>query len=283
MSAIQFSPTFGNPDALTLFERLANSTWTCLGDARRLNLGFSEDTISDLNMLEIARSGLSGVKVKRVTKEKERIVGFDWMWLVHRPGMLPRIYVVQAKQLRLERSGSYSYGKLKYPAGHHYQIDALEEFAQWVGAIPLYCFYNNVDESTANLYWNCSQWPPDLSQMGCTVAPLEWVRTVHDGPLPNNFHSIHCDTNAVPWRCLFHTNCTKMGWATESELSMNLPVGLGRALAFLPELMSGEEYFVDIDDLIRHLDLDELIDQYASDNFFPLPERIMSVGYAVGS
>ena len=209
-------------------------TWTCLGDARRLNLGFSEDTISDLNMLEIARSGLSGVKVKRVTKQKERIVGFDWMWLVHRPGMLPRIYVVQAKKLRLEHSGKYSYGKLKYPAGPHYQIDALEEFARWVGATPLYCFYNNVDASTAKLYWNCSQRPHDLSQMGCTVVPLEWVRTVHDGPLPKDFRSIHCDTNAVPWRCLFHTNCTKIGLATASELSTNLSRRIRQSIGIPP-------------------------------------------------
>ena len=42
--------------------------------------------------------------------------------------------------------------------------------------------------------------------------------------------------------------------------------------------MSGDEDSVDIDDLIGQLQLDELINEYAGDNFFPLPERILSVG-----
>ena len=158
--------TFGTPGpigtgaALRLFEHLAASTWGWLADARRLGLGFSEDTVSDLAMLEIARGGWSGVDVRRVSKRSERLVGFDWLWVVSRPGRLPTIYVVQAKKVKLNRSQSYSYGRLRYPAGSRYQMDALEDFADWIGAVPMYCFYNHVDNLTA----------PDALELSRAVA-----------------------------------------------------------------------------------------------------------------
>ena len=138
MITYQTAGPMGNTTALGLFEQLAELTWGWLADARRLGLGFSEDTISDLAMLEIARSGLSGVEVRRVSKQDERLVGFDWLWVVSRPGRLPTIYVVQAKKLKLEHSQAYSYGRLRYLAGSKYQMDALEDFADWLGAVPMY-------------------------------------------------------------------------------------------------------------------------------------------------
>lgn len=94
MSSLGTFTPMGYSSALRMFEHLAASTWGWLADARRLGLGFSEDTISDLAMLEIARNGLSGVGVRRVSKQAERAVGFDWLWVVSRPGRVPTIYVV---------------------------------------------------------------------------------------------------------------------------------------------------------------------------------------------
>ena len=154
---VQSSGISGSAGALNLFESLADTVWDWLGNARQLGLGFSEDTISDLTALEIAHRPSNLVRVKRVSKRRERFVGFDWMWVIRRPAMSPEVYVVQAKKLKLEQSTAYSYGRLKYPAGGKYQIDALEDFAHWIGAKPLYCFYNNVDDSTAKSHWHCRQ------------------------------------------------------------------------------------------------------------------------------
>ena len=147
MSTSQSSGTFGYPDAVRLFEDLASSTWDWLADAKRLGLGFSEDTVSDLNMLQIARSQINEVKVGRVTKGQERFVGFDWMWLISAPGVGRAIYVVQAKKMRLDNALSYGYGSLRYPHNPPFQIDMLQDFADSLGAVPLYCFYNNVADS----------------------------------------------------------------------------------------------------------------------------------------
>ena len=120
-------------ETLELFESLADLVWGWLADARRLGLGFSEDTISDLTALKIARQQSIQVKVKRVSKQRERHGGFDWMWVIRRPGASYEVYVVQAKKLKLDQSDAYSYGTLKYRAGTKYQIDALEGFCTLAG------------------------------------------------------------------------------------------------------------------------------------------------------
>ena len=99
-----------NP-AVKLFESLASSSWDWLGAARQLRLGFSEDTISDLTALEIARQASSQAVVRRVSKYTERFVGFDWLWVIRRSGGRHAIYVVQAKKMRIDQSGTYRYGR----------------------------------------------------------------------------------------------------------------------------------------------------------------------------
>ena len=151
MSRLRPIRAIGSTQALELFESLAESAWDWLGHARSLRLGFSEDTISDLTALEIARRASNEVGVGRVSKFKERFVGFDWMWIINRPSGRHTIYVVQAKKMRIDQSDGYSYGRLKYPSSPPYQIDALRDFARHVGAVPLYCFYNNVEGMTISL------------------------------------------------------------------------------------------------------------------------------------
>ena len=55
MSTFQTHGPSRNTDALSLYESLAELTWGWLRDSRRLGLGFSKDTVSDLAMLEIGR------------------------------------------------------------------------------------------------------------------------------------------------------------------------------------------------------------------------------------
>lgn len=275
-SSVRTSGMYGRAGVLKLFESMADWVWTLLGEARRLRLSLSEDTISDLTMLEIARYPTSLIEVKKVSKQKERFVGFDWMWVIRGSAMNFGVYVVQAKKIRIDQSDGYLYGKLKYQAGTKYQIDALEDFADWIGAKPLYCFFNHVDDNTAQEYWNCRQVPPKVSQMGCTLAPLEAVRPVHDTPkLPKNFASIHRDPRALPWRCLFHPQCQGFGQPEiAKDQHANLFPGIGRFEAFLGSIFGVEHAFVDIDTVIQRLDLDELVNRYATGRFLPIPERI---------
>ncbi len=102
MTTTQTLGPYRNIDALNLYESLAELTWGWLHDARRLGLGFSEDAISDLAMLEIGRTVPNKAGVVRVSKRDERLVGFDWLWVILRSGTTPTFYVVQAKKLKLD-------------------------------------------------------------------------------------------------------------------------------------------------------------------------------------
>ena len=206
----QFKISWGinNSIAVKLFDSLAESTWNWLGDARKYGLGFSEDTVSDLNTLEVARNPPPAIKITRLSRVHERITGFDWMWIVDNPRGQPVIYVVQAKKMRISQTQDRSYGRVKYPSRPPYQIDALRECADRIGAIPLYCFYNNVEGMNIDSFWHCVVEAPSAPQMGCTLVPLEIALRIHNKEIRNNFHSIHQSPQAVPWRCLFHPECT---------------------------------------------------------------------------
>ena len=103
------------------------------------------------------------------------------MWIFHNAG--PMAYVVQAKRMKLDQSGSYSYSSLRYKAGSRFQIEALDDFAKGVGVKPLYCFYNNVDTTIAMSHWHCQTEPsPNILQMGCTHGSLGMVKLIHDDP-----------------------------------------------------------------------------------------------------
>ena len=282
-NTVQLPITSARNPALDLFEHLAASTWDFLDHSRRLCLGFSEDTISDLATMAIARNGSTGVAVKRVTKRQEGIVGFDWMWLVHRPTVPPKCYVVQAKKLHLEPSQKYRYQSLKRrAAAGRYQIDALKDFATWLGATPLYCFYNHVDDQTARRYWHCRQrLPLDVAQMGCTLVPLEHVRLIHENRrFPKNFYTIHQDPNAVPWRCLFHPNCAGFSQPGMSEPRGTASLDGMRTLNRLVELVSVADETLDVDSLISALDLEDIVTRYATDAFTPIPGTIISIRLA---
>ena len=275
MTNTQNTAPLGGSGITQLFESLAESSWDWLGHARRLRMSFSEDTISDLTALEIARHYPSEITVKRVSKRIEGVVGFDWAWVFQRQGRIPAVYVVQAKKLTLDKSNRYIYSNLRYTNQSGYQIDMLQRFADKTGAVPLYCFYNNVDDKTASDYWHCREQPqPDPPQMGCTLVPLSWVRPIHNGPGPRDFYALHDTKNALPWRCILHPKCANPGmYRSEDQLSDDQRTRLNS----FAEMASTGESVIDSDSIIALFDLDELVNRYVEQNILPVPERLISV------
>ena len=272
-----------NP-AVRLFESLASSAWDWLGAARQLRLGFSEDTISDLTALEIARQVSSQAAVRRVSKYDEKFVGFDWLWIIRRSGGGHAIYVVQAKKMRIDQSRTYRYGRVKYPSNPPYQIEALEAFARHIDAVPLYCFYNNVGGLALARYWHCQrERVPNPPQLGCTLVPINVAHSVHNGRIRNNFYSIHSRPEAVPWRCLFHRECTTFDLYSVSERGTEAGGQTqarirGSAVAeYLTESVAEDSDPIDFDDFVSRFDLEEIIDNYKEGSLRPLMERAVSI------
>ena len=281
MSTLRPRGPIGRTRALKLFESLAESAWDWLGHARRLRLGFSEDTISDLTALEVARRASGEVGIGRVSKRKERFVGFDWLWVINRPSGRHAIYVVQAKKMKVDQSKGYSYGRLRYPSNPPYQIDALQDFARYIDAIPLYCFYNNVEGIMANRFWNCRREALNAPQMGCTLVPISVARQIHDGRIANKFRSIHSRPEAVPWRCLFHPECSSFSLDRVSESQVESTAqarGRGAGIAeFLTESVSEDDGPLDFDDFVDRFDLEELVNRYRRGARHAMMERTFSL------
>lgn len=187
------------PDSeVELLESLARSTWERLTLGHELNCAQSEETLTDLILLELARARLPYLLIYKATKIEEGQRGFDWEWWVGEDGVGWTRYSIQAKKLN-PRSGRYS--SLRQKVRGEFQLDVLEDFSNRQHSIPLYIFYNAVSEEDAKRCWNCYQ-PFEARQFGCTVAPLDIVRAAHEARAPKSFVAIHKNKRVIAWRCL---------------------------------------------------------------------------------
>ena len=190
-----------NDYAARVLESLARATWERIRFGEQLGCPQGEETITDVNLLDLKRAGPHAVHVFKVNKAEEARYGIDWEWWVGTDhdayfGGWWR-YAVQAK--KLDRSGRYS--ALRHKVGGRYQFDLLAQYALKNRCIPLYCFYNFLAGDTEG-YWHCCELPHEAHQMGCTVAPLDAVGPVFSKGASKRFEAVHRDARALPWRCL---------------------------------------------------------------------------------
>ncbi|MDH6671229.1 hypothetical protein M2277_001879 [Paenibacillus sp. LBL] len=186
-----------NSKSSILFEKLAYDTWERLKYGEVLNCSQSEETITDINLLEIKRAGLQDILVSKSDKSQEGVTGIDWEWWIGSNSTGWWRYAVQAKKLSKERK----YHKLRHKVGTEYQIDILEKYATANNCIPLYTFYNYTDSNTLHKNWHCNL-AFEKEQLGCTVVPIDVVRQAFQIRSDKSFTSLHKDKRSVPWRCL---------------------------------------------------------------------------------
>ena len=158
-----------------------------------------EETHTDLNLLEIARSRLSTLRVYKATGPVEPLFGFDWEWWIGNNEQGWTRYSVQAKRLDLKTE---KYRSLRHKVGETFQIDLLEKFSRENQSVPLYCFYNALSPTSPEAHWYCPL-PLDKRQLGCTLVPLRIVKTAHEKSKRKSFGALHSTAESIPWRCLF--------------------------------------------------------------------------------
>jgi hypothetical protein len=180
-----------------LLESIASSTWNriYLGNFYKISQG--EETITDFNLLEIAKSSISEVKVIKTPKNEEKNQGTDWEWWIGNNSIGWLRYAIQAKKVDINSR----YAKLGHKVNNRRQIDILESFARENRAIPLYCFYNHIECDDLKNYWHC-QLSYEESQFGCTITPSKNVREILLSRGKRNFSCLHEFINTKPWRCL---------------------------------------------------------------------------------
>lgn len=196
-----------------IFESLALDTWVMLRDSLELDISISEETITDINLLNLKRKNFSEFVIWKCPKDQEANTGVDWEWFIGSNSVGWHRYAIQAKKLCLKGRYRGTYNKLYYKPKNktQEQIELLENYAKVTNSIPIYCFYNYKDISIYSpqdywlrKIWKCCSPDMDIQQLGCTVTPLEVVKEIINGKNKkyNTFEYIHDNDKTIPWRCL---------------------------------------------------------------------------------
>ncbi len=133
---------------------------TTKGIYRGLNI--SEETITDIMLLNLSRRSPYDMIILKLTKSVESQEGADFdLWIMSKCGIIG--LKIQAKRLYREKN-QYIYRYLDHSHGGHRQIDMLIANAKNYGMAPLYMFYNHWDYG-----FPYQRYISHLHRSGCTV------------------------------------------------------------------------------------------------------------------
>ena len=181
-----------------LLEALAEDTWENLREAKRLSVRFGEETITDILLLKLRRSGFT--VFKQTSTHDEAKYGTDLECWVGSNSTGWVGYAIQAKKLG-HRTGTYENLSHTVRGTGKRQIDLLRAYAKARRMTPRYCLYNHsfrVDQAFLNC---CSRSYPQ-EELGCTMTPTEPIETAIGTRGGKRFNSLQRHETTVPWRCL---------------------------------------------------------------------------------
>ena len=192
---------------MTPAERVADRTWSMLGQAKELRVRFGEETLTDLLVLDMLSHthGLAkGFQLEQTTKLQESQRGADLVVIVRHPtGRCSRL-ALQAKKLFLEDDRYRSFGDVGKSIA---QLEKLEKYAQEISALPLYLLYNHSRTAQYPEHWHCCRGSSsfDVGQLGCTLVPSRHILRMLNRRAPpyRNFDRAHNVSRSIPWRCAF--------------------------------------------------------------------------------
>lgn len=274
--------TIAGDEAAALLESLSRDTWERLRHSLEFDVPQGEETITDLNLLEIRRSGVRGVRVWKCPKGQEAKTGLDWEWFIGSDTVGWLRYAVQAKKLKLDTK---IYDKLSHKVRKRLQAEILESYAEANDAVPLYCLYNYVGGAAPfNKYWHCND-DVESEQLGCTLTPLRVIKEALERggrTSRRTFEHIHSDNCTIPWRCLVkcrHVTRIYEGRAPgphacfgKLRLYPRIPDNVRKLFASRGDDNSGTWYETDSDVTPKRVMLVELDvkEEYAQDEPLPL-------------
>ena len=206
------SPTHHSRNSLCNdFQDVAVKTWNLMGNAHNNNFSIGEETITDVNLLELKMRQPNLLYTKKYSRQAEGRNGADWVWvIVGRNGNTFLLYV-QAKKLFLP---SFEYKSLLHdPAHPTEQLDKLifNKYFYPLGMpiYPIYVFYNYLPDYPARINCNCSNNIP-IQLTGCSYADAFSIR-----PELSSLHKHFNDyvNYQYSWSCL--VCCGEIGGNTK--------------------------------------------------------------------
>jgi hypothetical protein len=194
------------------FRKLARETHDLLKAARGVGHQLLEETITDVNILELKRLHPREIYCQTFTKPQEGIIGADWEWWLTDSTRSRWLGLrVQAKVLELK---SDTFAQLHYrpKRGRAYQSTRLKAAAEKDGLIPLYCLYAHPPASATG-------WAKYGSgeEYGCALLQVKEVERLRRRGKLTDFASVMCKT--LPWSSLV---CIGSAWSSDGR-TLTLP------------------------------------------------------------
>jgi hypothetical protein len=172
-------------------DRLAFRTWEWVYSGPRVGLEMREETITEVNLLEL-QVRHPAVSIRKFSTSEESRNGADWEWWTGSDATGWLGMRIQAKKLSEAR-----YKELRYRSDLQMRIqcevlvDEVRADAQGRALFPYYCFYNGWDHTLGwpkDTPWkvgcskpaNCAT-VPDVRVFGCALAPAADVLDVVRG------------------------------------------------------------------------------------------------------
>lgn len=189
------------------FRERAFQTWAQLSGGRRCGHQIGEETVTDLNVLELKLRHPEDVFVKAFSKPDEGRVGADievWLGSTSGPWLGFR---VQAKIIDFD-TDTYPHLHYRKDRSSEFQCDLLIERALSLDTpcVPLYCLYSQWDNSTHDppVYthgdWCCGSFPPCIESFGCSFASAAAVRHLRTESRARDLRTVF--QLMRPWHCL---------------------------------------------------------------------------------
>lgn len=183
------------------FRARAFATWDLIGRAHAAVSPLGEETLTDLNLLELRLRHPDEVITHSFSKQQEGAEGADWEWWLTGPSGRWLGLRVQAKVIDV---GSLAFPHLHYRqrAGRH-QSELLIQRALTASPprIPLYCLYCCWPSGTPRPQWNCGTFGPTEESYGCSLVSAPQILALRQrgarlGKLSDVAPSMW------PWHCL---------------------------------------------------------------------------------
>lgn len=198
-------------------EALAVDTWERIERGDRRGLRLREDTITEVNLLELDRRHPQ-LNVHRFNQNVEKSVGADWEWFIG-TGNRWLCLRVQAKRMDGDEYRQLQHGG---DDGDDYQYDTLLRVARagvklpgsgkrTVPTFPYYVFFNGWTAWPTGVPWhgcprgaqhpNCMH--AAVESFGCATMPAALVKAIHAGRGAAGRKVAEYLPYSIPWSWLF--------------------------------------------------------------------------------
>lgn len=174
----------------------AHWVWERRETAKRIKFPFSEETVTETVLLDIATANPLEIQVVPLNKRREGVIGADWEWLFFsrdRKKFLRTL--VQAKVLD-DSDSQYAHIDRSIGNTGVLQIDRLLRVAGERGIPALYAFYNHLTDATRVPLGTCIC-HECVECWGCSVAIANAVKA----NLPDKSFD-QLSRISMPWVCL---------------------------------------------------------------------------------